>query len=376
CFLDRVPFTLTLRLWDVYLLEGEMVLTGMSYTLLKLHCRNLLRMGMDQLVHFLQYRLEQDFGYNDDAAIEALQHCMQELKTAKLSLPSCTDEERELERPTRPFGVVDNLSVLGTPRGAKRTSRAKSSSSHRKSSSVRALNSNEDTESVLNGSIETISTKSEAGGRFTPKELRKSPNLAESEHSDASSVVENLSLLVPSSLALDTSMTVTQDESSTRTLNFEGTTSTPVPPKPRSPSIYDNVSLPGDAATESTTVQMELPTAVAMTTTASSPLDGRVSTGATLGTQTSTPPYSPTGRFPVEAVRIFVPYHSREQESERNTQAEHMLEHQTSPSNSTLQSPSVHSPQGRGPNGSPTGTVQDPNRITIKVHAMPTVETL
>lgn len=57
------------------------------------------------------------------------------------------------------------------------------------------------------------------GGRFTPKELRKSPNL-ESENSDASSVVEALSLRMNSSMALDTSMTVTQDDSN-RTLNNE-----------------------------------------------------------------------------------------------------------------------------------------------------------
>lgn len=37
CFLDRVPFSLTLRLWDCFMLEGEVILTCMSYTLLKLH---------------------------------------------------------------------------------------------------------------------------------------------------------------------------------------------------------------------------------------------------------------------------------------------------------------------------------------------------
>ncbi|KPM08566.1 RAB GTPase-activating protein-like protein 3 [Sarcoptes scabiei] len=42
CFLDRVPFSLTLRLWDVFLLDGEIILTGMSYTLLKLHKSNYL----------------------------------------------------------------------------------------------------------------------------------------------------------------------------------------------------------------------------------------------------------------------------------------------------------------------------------------------
>lgn len=33
----QTPFTLTLRLWDIYILEGERVLTAMAYTILKLH---------------------------------------------------------------------------------------------------------------------------------------------------------------------------------------------------------------------------------------------------------------------------------------------------------------------------------------------------
>ncbi|XP_067173410.1 USP6 N-terminal-like protein isoform X2 [Apteryx mantelli] len=37
CFLDRTPFTLSLRIWDIYILEGERVLTAMSYTIMKLH---------------------------------------------------------------------------------------------------------------------------------------------------------------------------------------------------------------------------------------------------------------------------------------------------------------------------------------------------
>lgn len=35
--LEQTPFTLTLRLWDIYILEGERVLTAMAYTILKLH---------------------------------------------------------------------------------------------------------------------------------------------------------------------------------------------------------------------------------------------------------------------------------------------------------------------------------------------------
>lgn len=33
----QTPFTLTLRLWDIFILEGERLLTAMSYTVLKTH---------------------------------------------------------------------------------------------------------------------------------------------------------------------------------------------------------------------------------------------------------------------------------------------------------------------------------------------------
>lgn len=33
----QTPFSLTLRLWDVYILEGERMLTAMAYTIIKLH---------------------------------------------------------------------------------------------------------------------------------------------------------------------------------------------------------------------------------------------------------------------------------------------------------------------------------------------------
>ncbi|VDP73123.1 unnamed protein product [Schistosoma mattheei] len=37
CFLDRLPVTLVLRLWDIYLLEGEKLLLAMAYNILKMH---------------------------------------------------------------------------------------------------------------------------------------------------------------------------------------------------------------------------------------------------------------------------------------------------------------------------------------------------
>lgn len=105
CFLDRVPYILTLRLWDIYMLEGEKLLTSMAFNLLKLHRRRLMRMGMEEIVGFLQVRLEKDFGYDDDTVIEALQACMEELQKAKLLLPP-PGRSPSNELPQRPFGLV------------------------------------------------------------------------------------------------------------------------------------------------------------------------------------------------------------------------------------------------------------------------------
>ncbi|KAG8232615.1 hypothetical protein J437_LFUL012971 [Ladona fulva] len=102
CFLDRVPFTLTLRIWDVFLHEGERVLTGMAYTLLKLHRRSLMRIGMDEILHFLQVKLEQDFGIDDDSVMTALEKCMDELHRQKLDKAGPSPPN---ELPKRPFGV-------------------------------------------------------------------------------------------------------------------------------------------------------------------------------------------------------------------------------------------------------------------------------
>ncbi|UYV80355.1 RN-tre [Cordylochernes scorpioides] len=113
CFLDRVPFTLTLRLWDIFILEGEVVLTAMSYTLLKLHRKTLLKMGMEELVEFLQVKLEQDFGYHDDAAIDHLQNAMEELRRHKMDLPG---RATPIELPKRPFGIF--IEPSPTPRPA------------------------------------------------------------------------------------------------------------------------------------------------------------------------------------------------------------------------------------------------------------------
>ncbi|XP_074601560.1 USP6 N-terminal-like protein isoform X2 [Brevipalpus obovatus] len=113
CFLDRVPFSLTLRIWDCFMLDGEMILTCMSYTLLKLHKKTILQKGMEDLISFLQIDLEKDFGYLDDQAIKELQISIAELKKYKMESPP--KDVNEIERPSKPFGMLphlDNLSVM------------------------------------------------------------------------------------------------------------------------------------------------------------------------------------------------------------------------------------------------------------------------
>lgn len=103
CFLDRTPFTLTLRIWDIYILEGERVLSAMSYTILKLHKKTLMKFSMEDLVEFLQVTLSKDFFFDDDYVIEQLQSSMAELRRTKLELPPPGKDE---EFPTKPLGQL------------------------------------------------------------------------------------------------------------------------------------------------------------------------------------------------------------------------------------------------------------------------------
>ncbi|XP_040029372.2 USP6 N-terminal-like protein isoform X2 [Gasterosteus aculeatus] len=103
CFLDRTPFTLTLRIWDIYILEGERVLPTMSYTILKLHKKHLMKLSMEELVEFLQVTLSKNFFFEDDFVVEQLQASMAELRRAKLELPVAGKDD---ELPKKPLGQL------------------------------------------------------------------------------------------------------------------------------------------------------------------------------------------------------------------------------------------------------------------------------
>ncbi|KAK0149467.1 USP6 N-terminal-like protein [Merluccius polli] len=101
CFIDRTPFTLTLRLWDIFILEGERLLTAMAYTTLKIHRKYLQKMSLEELREFLQERISQTFLCSDDVVIEHLQASMTELRRMKLDLPAPGKVE---EFPRKPLG--------------------------------------------------------------------------------------------------------------------------------------------------------------------------------------------------------------------------------------------------------------------------------
>lgn len=102
CFLDRVPFPLTLRLWDIYMLEGDRILMAMAFNLMRMHKKHLLKKDMETVVRYLQESLVKDFGYKDDEVIEALQECLADLRRTKLINPP---PPKANEVPQLPFGL-------------------------------------------------------------------------------------------------------------------------------------------------------------------------------------------------------------------------------------------------------------------------------
>ncbi|XP_061171112.1 USP6 N-terminal-like protein [Saccostrea echinata] len=101
-FLGSIPFSLSLRLWDIYIFEGEKVFSAMAYNIIKLHRRKLMRMNAEEIQELFHTELEKNFGYNDDVVIHQLSICMQELHKAKMDLPP---RAKVNEKPTLPFGL-------------------------------------------------------------------------------------------------------------------------------------------------------------------------------------------------------------------------------------------------------------------------------
>ncbi|XP_050542270.1 USP6 N-terminal-like protein [Daktulosphaira vitifoliae] len=107
CFLDRIPFKLTLRIWDIFLLEGDKILSATAFCLLKLHRNQLYALGMDDILHFLQVKLEQNYQFSADYTIEKLQECLVELKKNKLDSAGQPSQNEQLKRELGVFNPND-----------------------------------------------------------------------------------------------------------------------------------------------------------------------------------------------------------------------------------------------------------------------------
>ncbi|BHF78049.1 hypothetical protein SprV_0602115900 [Sparganum proliferum] len=103
CFLGRLPISLTLRVWDIFLLEGEKILVAMAYNILKMHHKQLLLMDQAQIISFLQDDISKDFRFDDDDVIDSLKDRLEELRRHHL------DKLPRLEKdmlPTKTLGLT------------------------------------------------------------------------------------------------------------------------------------------------------------------------------------------------------------------------------------------------------------------------------
>ena len=88
-------------------MDGENILLATSYGLLKMHRRSLSRMGMEEIVEFLQVHLARSFGYSDNEAIENVAKCLEEMQRAKLDFSVGSKQIPAGEQPQKPFGVFE-----------------------------------------------------------------------------------------------------------------------------------------------------------------------------------------------------------------------------------------------------------------------------
>jgi hypothetical protein len=103
-FVERIPFSLCLRVWDIYFLEGERVLNAMAFTILKLHATKLLKFkDMDEITNYFQYKLHKNFGYSDNFVIKSLETTLSDLRSKKMELPAASSSDNEF--PKNPLGT-------------------------------------------------------------------------------------------------------------------------------------------------------------------------------------------------------------------------------------------------------------------------------
>lgn len=107
-FLDRLPFSLVLRIYDIFILEGDYILTVTAYHILKIFKRQLIKMDLENLAPFLQEGIP-NYIFVDDELIESLQESMQELRKHKLDIAPAPGLN---EIPSKPPGSLPDRNTF------------------------------------------------------------------------------------------------------------------------------------------------------------------------------------------------------------------------------------------------------------------------
>lgn len=84
CFLDTIPFQLTLRVWDAMMFEGERVLMATSLVLLKINKKNMLKQSEDDIRISLQELSSQQL--NEDYVIAELESVLSDLVKVNMAV--------------------------------------------------------------------------------------------------------------------------------------------------------------------------------------------------------------------------------------------------------------------------------------------------
>ncbi|PAV76646.1 hypothetical protein WR25_25075 [Diploscapter pachys] len=106
CFLDRVPFSLALRLWDVFLLEGDSILIAMALNIMKMHERTIKTLGIENFMEFVQTTLPNNFRYTDDQTMHSLQEALSKMRSDRLHKPPPPSSDDLSELPTKALGPI------------------------------------------------------------------------------------------------------------------------------------------------------------------------------------------------------------------------------------------------------------------------------
>ncbi|CAJ0608471.1 unnamed protein product [Cylicocyclus nassatus] len=106
CFLDRVPFSLALRLWDVYILEGDPILLAMALNIMKMHEKSIRKLQMETFMDFIQNTIANNFGYSDDETMYSLREVLSRLKSDGLHYPPPPKPDDLPEVPTKALGPI------------------------------------------------------------------------------------------------------------------------------------------------------------------------------------------------------------------------------------------------------------------------------